>query len=55
MAGITASLIGLENHTTHVRDPQSDAGVPLKLPVGRAYELDLGLTFSRVVADGYIQ
>jgi hypothetical protein len=51
---IEAAVEGLEIGTTHVVDPSTDAGVKLRLPVGREYELEVVLELSFVEAGGYL-
>jgi hypothetical protein len=49
---VTGALKGLENQTTTVRNPVSDGGV--RLPVGRAYQMELVLEARRWVGQGYV-
>lgn len=51
---VTEAVTGLENATTQVLDPRSDAGVKLRLPPGRSYELDVVLDFGAGDSRGYL-
>jgi len=53
-ACVTEAAAGLNQETTHVFDPRSDAGVKLKIPAGRAYELVVVLELGRVDLQGYL-